>query len=53
MRGRGQLLLSFVPNTWRECLCAGNDRTVYVWDVGTANIIRKFWEHDKRVNAVK
>ena len=31
----------------------GNDRTVYVWDVTSGNIIRKFWEHEKRVNAVK
>lgn len=39
------------------CLCrfasCGGDRQIFLWDVSTGNIIRKFRGHDSAVNAVR
>ena len=31
----------------------GNERNAYIWDVSKCTVIRKFWEHDLNLTAVK
>lgn len=39
--------------TSRRFASAGGDRQIFLWDVATGNIIRKFRGHDAVVNSVR
>ena len=51
MHQKGALDTAICDDNGKFASC-GNDKTALLWDVGSAKVIRKFWDHGGRVNCV-